>query len=87
MIRAACGTVRGVLEHQAAREWPCGWCVHAERVARLSAERLASLPEDRLLPVTPEQALANAWLLDRETAAFDREHRNGSRNRWLRSVA
>jgi hypothetical protein len=75
-----------VLEHQAAREWPCGWCVYAEQVARISAERIAPAPFMPPLdePVTPANARANAALLDAEVAAFDREHRNESRRRWLR---
>ena len=86
MIRDTCGSVRGVLEHQAAREWPCGWCVYAEQVARISAERIAPAPfmSPLDMPVTQAEANANACLLDREVAAFDRDHRNESRRRWLR---
>lgn len=91
MIRPECGTVDGLRAHQGAQEWPCGWCVHAESVARLAAERHAPLPwtpdRELLEPVTPERAAANAAVLDREVAAFDRGHKRDGRSRWLRSVA
>lgn len=91
MIRPECGTVQGLLAHQHAREYPCGWCVHAESVARLTAEKHAPLPmapsRALLLPVTGDQAQANLALLERELDAFEKAHRNGSRRRWLRSVA
>jgi hypothetical protein len=39
MIRETCGTVEGWLAHQATSEPPCGFCVRAERVALIEAER------------------------------------------------
>ena len=36
--REVCGGLRGMLAHQAAGEEPCGWCLYAERAARLAAE-------------------------------------------------
>ena len=88
MIRESCGTVRGVLEHQAAREWPCGWCVHAEQAVRLSAERMVPMtPPGPFPPVTGLEAAANAFLLDHEVAEFERSHRISGRSRWLKKVA
>lgn len=89
MIRTECGTVRGLIQHQAEREWPCGWCVHAEQVARLMAERVTPSPAQSPLlePLTAAQARANAWLLDHEVAEFEREHQLSGRSRWLKRVA
>jgi hypothetical protein len=88
VIREGCGTVRGLLAHQAAREWPCGWCVHAEQAARLAGERMMPLPAaGPFPPVTVQEAAANAFLLDREVAEFERTHRQAPRRLWLRRVA
>jgi hypothetical protein len=84
VIRPTCGTKHGFLEHQAASEWPCGWCIHAERVARLTAERLAPAVSPGYAPVTPDQAAVNARVLDHEVAGFDADHRGEARHRWLR---
>jgi len=84
MIRETCGTLRGALAHQAAGEPWCGWCTHAERLARLAAEAIPGRPPapravprpavavhaDAPAPVTAEEAAANAALLDAETASF-----------------
>ena len=45
-FRETCGTLRGMLAHQAAGEAPCGWCAQAEQVARLTAEALRPTPRD-----------------------------------------
>jgi hypothetical protein len=88
VIRENCGSVRGALAHQAAGEWPCGWCVHAEQVARLTAERIAPLPvAEGFVPVGDQEAAVNRAVLEREVAAFNRERGHESRRRWLRAVA
>jgi hypothetical protein len=85
MIRETCGTLRGALAHQSGGEDWCGWCLHAERVVRLTAEAIPERPPrpprplpmssapvytDAPLPVTVKQAAANAALLDAEAATF-----------------
>jgi len=64
--RESCSTVRGVLDHQAAREPLCGFCAHAEAVARISAEAVPERPEavsGVLPPVTERQASVNRNVL------------------------
>lgn len=84
MIRATCGSLRGAVAHGVAGEALCGWCLHAERLARLAAEAIPERPPaprpvpravaavhaDAPAPITAEEAAANAALLDAETAAF-----------------
>lgn len=56
--RESCGSVRGVLDHQAARERLCGFCAQAEAVARAAAEGVPERPPPRpdgLAPVTARQ--------------------------------
>lgn len=77
--RESCGTVRGMIGHQAAGEEPCGWCVQAEAVARLASEAVTRRPVrfDALEPISEERARANAAALDAEVEAYDRGHRGG----------
>jgi hypothetical protein len=86
-VRAECGTPAGIVAHEARGEAPCGFCAHAEQVARLSAEGIPSRlprPQATILPLEPASASEHARLLAREVAAFDRDHcgwhwRSGSR--------
>lgn len=72
--RQSCGTLDGILAHQAADEPPCGFCAHAEAVARLAAEGVPERPPDLFAPVTEAQAHANAVLLLAEEEEFERQH-------------
>ena len=49
-FREVCGGLRGMLAHQAAGEAPCGWCLKAEQVARLTAEACRPTPRDTWAP-------------------------------------
>ena len=81
--RDCCGTLRGMIAHQAAGEAPCGWCRQAENTARLAAEGITWRPtpastviphaatEDRLEPVTAAQAAVNAAVLAAELETFE----------------
>ena len=76
VYRDVCGTLRGMVAHQAAAEEPCGWCAHAETAARLSAESVtwhAPRP-DPLKPVSPERAAVNRAVLAAEVEEFERGH-------------
>jgi hypothetical protein len=76
-FREVCGTLRGMLAHQAAGESPCGWCAQAERAARLAAEALQLTPPAPVggfLPVTEEEASVHREVLETEVAAFERDH-------------
>lgn len=42
--RESCSTIRGVLDHQAAREPLCGFCAREEAIARLAAEAVPERP-------------------------------------------
>lgn len=88
MIRPQCGTVRGALAHQAAGEPWCGWCVNAERTARLSAESLPSLPGKAYAPVGDQQGARNAALLDAEVLAYETQwaSERNNRGRHLRAL-
>lgn len=81
MIRPSCGTLAGLLAHQAAGEKPCGTCAFEDGIRRLAAEGLPSRPTPAgwLPPVTRAQAAANAALLAAEAEEFDRTHRGGGR--------
>lgn len=66
--RAECGSLAGVLAHEAAYEPPCGWCVQAGRIAALVAEGIPTglpappakvteeAPLGKYKPVTAHQA-------------------------------
>lgn len=88
-VRESCGTIRGVLAHQAAAEDWCGWCRYAERVASLAAERFATAPapDGFLPPVTAGDAEAHRLVLEAAVADFESKHGGESRERWLRSVS
>lgn len=76
-FREVCGTLRGMLAHQAAGEAPCGWCAQAERAASLAAEAcrpVPPVPVGGFLPVTEEEASVNRAVLEAEVAAFERDH-------------
>lgn len=60
--------VKGMLAHQDAREQPCGWCLQAEQVARLTAESLRPAPR--------QEATRQAILLA-EVEAFEVDHPEG----------
>jgi hypothetical protein len=80
VVRAECGTLRGVLAHQANGEPWCGWCSYAEQAARIAAERLVPPPPPVAMPaagggrlpwVTAAQAARNAAVLNAEVAAYE----------------
>lgn len=77
MIRETCGTLRGALAHQAAREPLCGWCTHAEAIARASAEDIPRRPSAIWPPVAPEDARGHANVLDAEVAQYELDHPTG----------
>jgi hypothetical protein len=81
VIRPSCGTLAGLLAHQAAGERPCGTCVYEDAVRRFAAEGLPCRPTPVgwLAPVTRAQAAENAALLLAEVEEFDRSHRGGGR--------
>lgn len=74
--RDCCGTLRGMIAHQAAGERPCGWCVQAETAARLSAEAVTwrPSPAGAFEPVSAGRAAVNAAVLAAEVEAFERGH-------------
>jgi hypothetical protein len=76
-FRETCGTLRGMLAHQAAGESPCGWCAQAEQAARLTAEAMHPVPPvpvGGFMPVTEEEASVNRAVLEAEVAAFELDH-------------
>lgn len=76
-FREVCGTLRGMLAHQAAGESPCGWCAQAERAAHFAAEARRPVPPALVggfLPVTAEEASVNRAVLEAEVAAFEQDH-------------
>ena len=84
MIRVSCGSVAGLLDHQAAGERPCGTCAYADQVRRISAEGIPSRPAPAgwLPPVTREEAAQNAAVLFIEVGSYDTEYRaRGTRKR------
>jgi hypothetical protein len=82
VIRDTCGTVRGAIAHQQAGEPQCGFCLHAELVARISAEGLAPPP------ASPNAvgAVMRRRQLAAEVRAFEEHHPEGHAARWLRPV-
>ena len=74
--RDDCGSLRGMIAHQAAGEQPCGWCRQAETAARLAAEAVTWRPDAAGLPgpVTGEQAAANRAALAAEAGESERGH-------------
>lgn len=93
-FRETCGTLRGMLAHQAAGEAPCGWCAQAERAAALAAEAARPQPagpSGRFLPVTATEAEEHRRVLEAAVAAHERDHPEGTgrdgRRRHLRRVA
>ncbi len=97
MIRPECGTIKGALAHQQNGEAWCGWCVAAERVARLSAEGIPARPPPPpaspagpplpYRPVTADQARRNAQRLLAEVEAYERGTAEAPSGRNLRSVS
>lgn len=85
MIRETCGTVRGAIAHAAVKEPLCGWCLQAERVARIAAE-LITVPDRRPVlvfdPVTPEEAAEHCEELLRELDVFEAAHPEGHGTHW-----
>jgi hypothetical protein len=54
--RDTCGTLQGLLAHQGAGEAPCGYCLHGEAAARISAESIPGRPSrPAAAPVLPEE--------------------------------
>ena len=93
-FREVCGGLRGMLAHQAAGEDPCGWCLHAEQVARLAAEALRPAPREAVggwLPVTDEEASVHRAVLAAEVEEFEGSHpgeaSSGAGRRHLKRVA
>jgi hypothetical protein len=75
VIRVSCGSAAGLLDHQAAGEPPCGTCAYAEGVRRISAEGIPARPTPAgwLPPVTPDQAVMNAALLEAALESLENE--------------
>lgn len=79
-IRETCGTLAGLLAHQAAGESPCGDCAHASHARRVAAEGVPSRPPGSLLaPVTEAEASEHRAVLSAETLAWERGHRGFGR--------
>ncbi len=83
VIREMCGTKAGMLAHQAAGESLCGTCAYTEQARRIAAEGIPSRPTPPgwLPPVTADEAEQHALVLDRETEAYEIEHRHEQRKR------
>lgn len=83
--RESCSTIRGVLDHQAAREPLCGFCAHAEAVARVSAESIPERPQavcGVLPPVTGRQASVHRNVLLAALDGFDGYAEDDELARW-----
>lgn len=83
--RESCSTIRGVLDHQAAREPLCGFCAHAEAVARLSAEAVPERPPPRfddLRPVPARQQSVNRNILLAALDGFEEDNPHASDDRY-----
>jgi hypothetical protein len=74
-FRETCGTLGGAVAHQAAGEPLCGACTYADQLLRISAEGIPSRPKPPgwLAPVTPDQAVINAAVLEAELEALENE--------------
>lgn len=74
MTRETCGSVSGLLAHQAAGEKPCGTCAYADQVRRISAEGIPARPSSpHCAPVTPQDAAQHRADLLAEVVSWDRE--------------
>jgi hypothetical protein len=96
MIRDTCGSVAGILAHQAAGEPLCGWCSYAEQAHRIAAEGIPARPAAAAAiaarPVSAEDAAMHLAVLQREVIRFDRAHqgwywRSGKARSGRRSAA
>lgn len=87
MTRESCGTLAGLLAHQAAGEKPCGTCALEDAVRRITAEGVPTRPTPAgwLAPVTREQAALNRAELEGELDRIEETRRGGGR-RPLRVV-
>ena len=88
MYRESCGTLRGAIDHQAAGEALCGWCLEEEAIVRLRAEAVPRRPTpapgtstELLAPVSAVEASVNRAVLAAEAEAFERDHPEGTGRR------
>lgn len=75
--REGCGTHLGRRLHQANQERLCSLCLEDEAIRRLLLEAIPQRPTPappEYPEITPEQAEANADLLRKEVAEYERQH-------------